>query len=365
MNTMKIRKSSRKMSPAEWENFICAFKNLKEGLFKGVAKPTLDDFADEHAAAFKKKNHDWSVHTHCEERCHWGLMFLAWHRIFLNEFENRLRREVPGVAIPYWNAFKDPFPEELKKISDNEGKSVNLTTANLPDFSQTDFETFQNDLEVNYHNPVHSILGRTMGRRHSPRDAAFWLHHAFVDRQWGHWLQKHDGATPQSMESLIRGDEIVKGKKVKDVLHTTQLGYVYGNGIYSNIEKKGSATSSTLLSEGMILSVKLRDDYYAKVSVSKLTSLAAFMALQQFPYFEPGSKLGVFPPHTTLCDLSLGKFDVAEEQAHVRITKKTVGSDVRYYIEPVNGVELSKFTGITDFTANNGEGASDYEMMYI
>jgi tyrosinase len=362
---MKVRKSSRAMTAAKWENFICAFKNIKEGLFKGVAKPTLDDFADEHAAAFKEKNHGWYVHSHGEDRGHWGLMFLAWHRVFLNEFENRLRREVPGVSIPYWNAFKAPFPEELKKISDNEGKSVNLTTANLPNFSQTDFETFQNDLEVTYHNPVHAILGRTMGRAHSPRDAGFWLHHAFVDRQWGHWFQKPNGATPPSMESLIKGDEIVKGKKVKDVLHTSQLDYVYDNGVYSNIEREGSESSSILLEEGMILSVKLQDDYHAKILVSQLTSVAAFLILQQFPYFKPSTKLGVFPPNTTYCDLILGKFEAPQDKAHVHITKKTVGSNVSYFIKPVNGVRLAKFTGITDFTANNGEGATDFEMLYI
>lgn len=52
---MKIRKAANALTAAEWENFICAFKNLREGLFKGVARPTMDDFADEHAAAFKER----------------------------------------------------------------------------------------------------------------------------------------------------------------------------------------------------------------------------------------------------------------------------------------------------------------------
>ena len=74
----------------------------------------------------KKKIDAWLVHTHIKngEIHHQGLLFLAWHRVFLNEFEKRLRREEPSVTIPYWNAFKDPFPEELKKISDNEGERV-------------------------------------------------------------------------------------------------------------------------------------------------------------------------------------------------------------------------------------------------
>lgn len=104
---------------------------MKEGLLKGAAKPTLDDFADEHAAAFKK-NHDWHVHTD-PDNGHQGTMFFAWHRVFLNECENRLRREVPSVTLPYGNVCKDPFPEAVKKISDNEGKSVAGARAHLPD----------------------------------------------------------------------------------------------------------------------------------------------------------------------------------------------------------------------------------------
>jgi hypothetical protein len=31
----------------------------------------------------------------------------------------------------------------------------------------------------------------------------------------------------------------------------------------------------------------------------------------------------------------------------------------------VNGTRLTTFTGITDFTADNGQGATDYDMLYI
>jgi len=31
----------------------------------------------------------------------------------------------------------------------------------------------------------------------------------------------------------------------------------------------------------------------------------------------------------------------------------------------VNGTRLAEFTQITDFTANDGEGACDYNMLYI
>jgi hypothetical protein len=362
---MKVRRAARALTAAEWEDFVQAFRNMREGLFKGVAKPTLDDFADEHAAVFKDKNHDWYVHSHGDGRVHWGLMFLAWHRVFLNEFENRLRREVPGVTLPYWNAFKSPVPAELKKITDHEGAVICPADLRIPDFAQPDFEVFQHDLEVGYHNAVHSALGRTLGRRHSPRDALFWLHHAFVDRQWGHWSQKHNGAVPPSLGRWIKGDQIVKGKKLEDVLHTWPLGYVYDNGVYGNLRREGAATFAARLKKDTILSADLGDDVYAKIRVFDVTRVAAFLTLQPFRNGIPMAKLGVCPPSTTYVDLRAGKFDVPREQAHVRIVKTMAGSEATYTIETVNGTRLAVFTGITDFTANGGEGATDYEMLYI
>jgi hypothetical protein len=85
-----------------------------------------------------------------------------------------LRREVPGVTLPYWNALKNPVPEELKPIADNAGTVIPPKSLDLPNFAETDFETFQHDLEVGYHNEVHAALGHTVGRAHSPRDATFW-----------------------------------------------------------------------------------------------------------------------------------------------------------------------------------------------
>ncbi|GKS65814.1 hypothetical protein YTPLAS72_31180 [Nitrospira sp.] len=148
---MKRRKNQKYLTTSEWDDLIFAFRKLEEGFLKGVEKASLDDFADEHAKAFKNRYmHDWLVHSDWDDKKqvwhHKGTHFFAWHRVFLNEFENRLRREVHGVTIPYWNALTDPFPEELKKISDNEGKRVPFPARDLyfllPDFSEKDFETF-------------------------------------------------------------------------------------------------------------------------------------------------------------------------------------------------------------------------------
>jgi hypothetical protein len=84
------------------------------------------------------------------------------------------------------------------------------------------------------------------------------------------------------MDELIKGDEIVTGKRVKDVLHTPQCGYVYGNGIYNTIERHGSSTCAATL-----------------------------------------------------------------------------------VIYAVNGTQLAEYNGISDFTANGGAGAPDFEMLCI
>jgi hypothetical protein len=164
---------------------------------------------------------------------------------------------------------------------------------------------------------------------------------------------------------LIKGDEIVTGKKVKDVLHTPQLDYVYDNGVYYNVQDKGSTTFRSSLDQGMILTADLGGDLLAKISVYQITNVAAFILLQPFLHGIPMAKLGVFPPNTTYVDLRAAKIDVPAAQAHVRIVKNTTNSQSTYTIEAVNGTRLATFTGITDFTADSGQGATDYDMLYI
>ena len=376
---MKVRKNQKMLTQSEWDDFVDAFKAVREGFLKGVEKPTLDDFADEHAAAFKEKNEDWLVHSHFEkgELHHRGLHFLAWHRVFLNEFENRLRREVPGVTIPYWNALLDPVPEELKPISDDQCERVDFDGVNLKWFGQPDnpypFNDFQFELEWGYHNQVHSELSRrklnpfrsTIGKRRSPRDGVFWLHHAFVDLQWGHWLQKTNGEVPNP-DATIKGDEIVPGKRVRDVLHTPQLGYVYGNGIYNAIRTKGQSDFHTELEKDMVLCAKLPgEERYYKLWVVNLSSVAAFITVQDFPGGIPGMRSPLWPTDTMYCDLRFRQLNVSADSGHLRITKSTSGSSTKYELYAKNGVEMAEFLGTTDFTADDGAGALDPEMLYI
>lgn len=45
---------------------------------------------------------------------HWGPAFLPWHREFLRQYESALRKEVAGVALPYWDSTLDEGQSTLK-----------------------------------------------------------------------------------------------------------------------------------------------------------------------------------------------------------------------------------------------------------
>ena len=372
---MIIRKNQKDLTAAEWTQFVSAFQRVTRGFLQNTGKPTLDDFADEHAKAFGNKfMHLWGAHTHLVNGVveHAGLYFLAWHRVFLHEFESRLRREQPDVTLPYWNAVQDALPDEIKRISANEGETVPIGTDDVtgwsfPDFSQTNFEDFQLNLELVYHNPIHVVLGGKVAGGHAPKDVAFWLHHAFVDRQWGHWYEKHNGTLPSTMSNPILGDKIVKGKRVQDVVHTTQIDSGYDNGIVSSTDRNGRTSGSVLLRKGQILTVKLPGgDFYAKIFVWSVAGSAATLVLKLYPQRLPGEKLIMIIPETMFYRVDTSRIRVPAGEGHLRFTvTPSQAGNMAYSVSPVNGVALAEFTEITDFTGNAGGGSTDFDMLSI
>jgi hypothetical protein len=56
--------------------------------------------------------------------------------------------------------------------------------------------------------------------------------------------------------------------------------------------------------------------------------------------------------------------DFSEEDFDV-FRKTTSGSSDTYVVSAVNGTQLAEYNGMSDFTADGGEGAPDFEMLTI
>ncbi|MGV9425099.1 tyrosinase family protein [Streptomyces sp. NPDC003656] len=181
--------------------------------------------------------------------------FLPWHRRFLLDLENALRRVDSSVTLPYWDWTRDrattaaPWTADLLggngrrsdrqvttgpfaygaghwtlKVNVTDGKALTrdlgraANPIQLPTKSElqsaldepvydaspwdsTVTRGFRNKLEgwgtgsgsVSWrnHNRVHRWVGGEMLGGASVNDPVFWLHHAFIDYQWYRWQRAH------------------------------------------------------------------------------------------------------------------------------------------------------------------------------
>ena len=141
--------------------------------------------------------------------------FLPWHRAYLIVFERALREIDDSLSIPYWDwnadggrleGFSDPndFPEG-SRWTRNPGtrQDEQPEPGRMPWFtseaqveailSQMSYYQFTRSLETGPHNDGHVWIGGHMNTMASPRDPAFWFHHAQVDRLWAQWQEVHPG----------------------------------------------------------------------------------------------------------------------------------------------------------------------------
>ncbi|MFI9547069.1 tyrosinase family protein [Streptomyces sp. NPDC052016] len=186
---------------------------------------------------------------------HMAPSFLPWHRRFLLDLENALRRVDSLVTLPYWDWTKDrtttsaPWTEDLlggngrrsdrqvttgpfayatgnwtlrEGVTDTEfltrdlGRSrgpIDLPTRDdlewamkdpvydVSPWNSTSARGFRNRLEGwgsgqgsaawRNHNRVHRWVGGAMVGGASVNDPVFWLHHAFIDMLWSRWQHRH------------------------------------------------------------------------------------------------------------------------------------------------------------------------------
>lgn len=154
--------------------------------------------------------------------------FLTWHRWYLLQYENLLRKVNCKVTLPYWDwsiASGDPWgtgPEDLWYSGSTglggDGDSANggcvsngpfatgawqlvpaanpscqrrrfigyppdsVAIAEMLDINPANFTDWEVCLRVNFHDTIHCLIGGTMCSLDSSCAPEFFLHHAFIDK---------------------------------------------------------------------------------------------------------------------------------------------------------------------------------------
>jgi tyrosinase len=231
---MRIRKNQKDVKASEWAAFIDAV-NKTHGV--GAKAPAYRDFVGVHARAMNMGDPvgmSWGVHSMGQMMP--GRNFLAWHRRFVIQMENRLRKVDPTIIIPYWNAIEDravPAPLDRAELLQSWSITRHWKPAILASQADLDaanamgtFLAFQSTLEGAVHASVHNAVGGTMASASSPADPLFFLHHANIDRIWSEWQVTHPTQNPPNATETLEPRPLfgVSGSKV---LSIAKLGYRY------------------------------------------------------------------------------------------------------------------------------------------
>lgn len=221
---------------------------------------------------------------------HQNWFFLPWHRAYLEMYERAVAELTyqHAFALPYWDwttlrtfppAFTAPTyrgrPNALYAPGVGDaGQGTRTPGLRLPDtavgpatmqrvMSEADFELFASSrpvdttvtpprpqdsidrkwldrtgtfgaLEQVPHNQVHRLSGGFMATPASARDPLFQVHHCNVDRLWVHWNARgHANPSERIWLDMPFPDHFISPggrrytRRVRDLLSTTALGYVY------------------------------------------------------------------------------------------------------------------------------------------
>ena len=151
--------------------------------------------------------------------------FLPWHRWFLLQYENLLRRIDSRITLPFWDWRGDrplstssssmwhhnyfggngqpcvtngPFQGSQWSLPDRSYLERNFDhEAIFPDYvavarllNENNLTEFESILRVQMHNNVHCHVGGTMCSLSAAYAPEFFLHHAFIDKLWEDWQNK-------------------------------------------------------------------------------------------------------------------------------------------------------------------------------
>jgi len=210
------------------------------------------------------------------------LAFLPWHRQYLLNFENLLRKFVPTVTLPYFDWSQTPLPNTpdglpeicqpsvvnmndtnplstapirwvppfIERFRDrltpdqiaflgqgwsiraaaarelmHDPQGANLRQLTLDAFTAKTIENFSSFIEQPHDN-FHGHIGHHMGTvEMSAFDPIFWIHHAAIDKFWALWQHLNPGAIqhPHPNATMTDLGNITFGS----VLKTTDLDYDY------------------------------------------------------------------------------------------------------------------------------------------
>ncbi|MFI7414723.1 tyrosinase family protein [Streptomyces sp. NPDC049627] len=235
-----VRKNVSTLTPTERRRFVGALLELKR-------RGEYDEFVRLHIAHFRGDG-DRGLRA-----AHMTPSFLPWHRQFVLDLENALRRIDPSVTVPYWDWTRDrsatsvPWTDDLLggngrrgdrqvmtgpfayaagrwplrvSVTDTEFLTRDLGRARRPidlptrddlnralkdpvydvsPWDSTVTKGFRNKMEGwgtgsvpwDNHNRVHRWIGGAMLGAASVNDPVFWLVHAFMDLQWQRWQRRH------------------------------------------------------------------------------------------------------------------------------------------------------------------------------
>ena len=158
--------------------------------------------------------------------------FLPWHRWYILQYENLLRKIDCRVTVPYWDwslVAGDPWSSSIWNTgvdgfggngvpwqrcvdTGSFGSLVWTLPASagggclrrnfngfVPDAITvknaitmfSDFHQFESILRLGFHNLVHCSIGGTMCTNNSATAPEFFLHHSFIDKIWWDWQKSH------------------------------------------------------------------------------------------------------------------------------------------------------------------------------
>ncbi|MFI0085739.1 tyrosinase family protein [Streptomyces bobili] len=237
-----IRKDVSTLTAGERRRFVRALLELKR-------RGEYDEFVRMHIDYYVSDG-EGGLRT-----AHMTPSFLPWHRRFLLELENALRRVDPSVTVPYWDWTRNrtatavpwtadllggngrrsdrqvttgPFAHATGNWTIKDGVTdttfltrdlgrardpIGLPTKadvewalsdpvyDVSPWNSTVTRGFRNKLEGwgtgrsstawLNHNRVHRWVGGAMVGGASVNDPVFWLHHAFIDLLWTRWQRRH------------------------------------------------------------------------------------------------------------------------------------------------------------------------------